>query len=173
MVWEVSVTPRPHFTRGKNTPSTHWIGGWVGPRACLDTEGKVKIIYVCQGSNPIVQSAVRHYTVWPTPYHFLFYYFFALSCDWLSLPVAKHTAKYIKYLGYSADYRPCWNAKSHSVNREIPCLLCNRRVHDRVHNSLPIVCILSQTNPVEFLTSCLLIILFNVHGIRLEEFTKP
>jgi hypothetical protein len=29
--------PRPgRFTSGK-APGTHWIGGWVGPRASLDT----------------------------------------------------------------------------------------------------------------------------------------
>jgi hypothetical protein len=25
-----------HFTLGETDPSTHWIGGWVGPRAGLD-----------------------------------------------------------------------------------------------------------------------------------------
>jgi hypothetical protein len=33
--WVVSVTPRPRFTAGERTPSTHWIGGWVGLRARL------------------------------------------------------------------------------------------------------------------------------------------
>jgi hypothetical protein len=32
----VSVTPRTRFTPGERTPGTHWIGGWVGPRAGLD-----------------------------------------------------------------------------------------------------------------------------------------
>jgi hypothetical protein len=27
--------PRTRFTPGERTPSTHWIGGWVGPRAGL------------------------------------------------------------------------------------------------------------------------------------------
>jgi hypothetical protein len=31
----VSFTPRPLYTRG-NSPGTHWIGGWVGPRTGLD-----------------------------------------------------------------------------------------------------------------------------------------
>jgi hypothetical protein len=34
----VSVTPRPRFTPGERTPGTHYTGGWVGPRAGLDTE---------------------------------------------------------------------------------------------------------------------------------------
>jgi hypothetical protein len=48
----VSVTPRPHFTPWKRTPGTHWIGGWVGPRAGLDAEARRKILCPCRGSNP-------------------------------------------------------------------------------------------------------------------------
>jgi hypothetical protein len=36
--WVVSVTPRLRFTPGERTPGTHWTGGWVDPRAGLDTE---------------------------------------------------------------------------------------------------------------------------------------
>jgi hypothetical protein len=32
--WSASRPDR--FTPGKRAPSTHWIGGWVGPRAGLD-----------------------------------------------------------------------------------------------------------------------------------------
>jgi hypothetical protein len=38
----VSVTPRPRFTPGERTPGTHCTGGWVGPRAGLDTEARGK-----------------------------------------------------------------------------------------------------------------------------------
>jgi hypothetical protein len=38
--WVVSITPRPRFTPGERTPGTHCTGGWVGPRAGLDTEEK-------------------------------------------------------------------------------------------------------------------------------------
>jgi hypothetical protein len=38
MGWVVSITPRPRFTPGERTPGTHCTGGWVGPRAGLDTE---------------------------------------------------------------------------------------------------------------------------------------
>jgi hypothetical protein len=31
----VSFMPRPLYPRGKS-PGTHWIGGWVDPRAGLD-----------------------------------------------------------------------------------------------------------------------------------------
>ena len=39
---EVSVTPRPLFTTGKD-PGTHCTGGWVGPRAGLDRCGKSRL----------------------------------------------------------------------------------------------------------------------------------
>jgi hypothetical protein len=32
--WSASRTGR--FTPGERAPGTHWIGGWVGHRACLD-----------------------------------------------------------------------------------------------------------------------------------------
>jgi hypothetical protein len=48
----VSVTPRPLFTPGEGTPGTHWIGGWVGPRAGLDANARGKILCPCRGSYP-------------------------------------------------------------------------------------------------------------------------
>jgi hypothetical protein len=41
--WVVSFTPRPLYPRGKSH-STHWIGGWVGPRAGLDDVEKRKFL---------------------------------------------------------------------------------------------------------------------------------
>jgi hypothetical protein len=38
----VSVTPQPSFSTGERTPGTHCTGGWVGPRAGLDTEARGK-----------------------------------------------------------------------------------------------------------------------------------
>jgi hypothetical protein len=61
----VSITPRPRFT-----PGTHCTGGWLGPRAGLDTEVRGKILCPCRGSNPdrtVVQPVVRHYTYWANP----------------------------------------------------------------------------------------------------------
>jgi len=37
-----SFTPR-RFTLRERAPGTHWIGGWVGPRAVLDAVVKRKI----------------------------------------------------------------------------------------------------------------------------------
>jgi hypothetical protein len=58
------------FTSGERNRGTHWTGGWVGPRAGLDTETRGKILCLCEGSNldhPVVKSVVRHYTDWATP----------------------------------------------------------------------------------------------------------
>jgi hypothetical protein len=48
----VSVTPRPRFIPGERTPSTHCTGGWVGPRAGLDTEARGKILSPLPGTEP-------------------------------------------------------------------------------------------------------------------------
>jgi hypothetical protein len=40
--WVVSVTPRPRFTPAERIPGTHCTGGWMGPRAGLDTEVRKK-----------------------------------------------------------------------------------------------------------------------------------
>jgi hypothetical protein len=40
--WSASRPGR--FTPGKNVPDTHWIGGWMGPRAGMDTVEKRKIL---------------------------------------------------------------------------------------------------------------------------------
>jgi hypothetical protein len=49
---QVLVAPRPRFyPRGKD-PGTHWTGGWVGPRAGLDTEVGGKILCPRRGSKP-------------------------------------------------------------------------------------------------------------------------
>jgi hypothetical protein len=66
----VSITPRPRFTPGERTPGIHCTGGWVGPRAGLDTEARGKILYPRRESNPdrpVVQPVVRHYTAWANP----------------------------------------------------------------------------------------------------------
>jgi hypothetical protein len=55
---------------GERIPGIHCTGGWVGPRAGLDTEARGKILCPCWVSNPdcpVVQFLVRHYTDWATP----------------------------------------------------------------------------------------------------------
>jgi hypothetical protein len=49
---------------GKEPLDTHWIRGWVGPRAVLDMVVKRKIPSPCWESNPrtpIVQLIAQHY----------------------------------------------------------------------------------------------------------------
>jgi hypothetical protein len=53
------------FTPRERAPGTHWIGGWVGPRAILDMVVKRKILCPCQELNPrtqIVQPVAQCYT---------------------------------------------------------------------------------------------------------------
>jgi hypothetical protein len=40
MGWVVNATPRPLYPQER--PGTHYIGGWVGPRAGLDGCGKYR-----------------------------------------------------------------------------------------------------------------------------------
>jgi hypothetical protein len=50
---------------GKVPPGTHWIGGWVGPRAVLDAVVKRKIPSPSRESNPtipIVQPVAQRYS---------------------------------------------------------------------------------------------------------------
>jgi hypothetical protein len=53
------ITPR------ERAPGTHWIGGWVGPRAVLDAVVKTKIPSPRRESSPrtpIVQPVAQRYT---------------------------------------------------------------------------------------------------------------
>jgi hypothetical protein len=49
--WSAS-RPGRAFNPRERTPGTHWTGGWVGPRAGLDTESRGKILCPRRGSNP-------------------------------------------------------------------------------------------------------------------------
>jgi hypothetical protein len=63
--WSASRPGR--FTPRERALGTHWIGGWVGPRAVLDAVVKRKIPSPCRESNPrtpIVQPVAQRYTDW-------------------------------------------------------------------------------------------------------------
>jgi hypothetical protein len=63
--WSASRLGR--FIPRKRAPGTHWIGGWVGPRAVLDAVVNRKIPSPSRKSNPrtpIVQPVAQHYTDW-------------------------------------------------------------------------------------------------------------
>jgi hypothetical protein len=54
----------------ERSPGTHWIGGWVGLRADVDTEARGKFFRFCRGSNldrAVVLSVVRHYILTELP----------------------------------------------------------------------------------------------------------
>jgi hypothetical protein len=51
--WSASRLGR--FTPRERSPSTHWIGGWVGSRAVLDVVVKRKIPSHCWESNSSTQ----------------------------------------------------------------------------------------------------------------------
>jgi hypothetical protein len=61
--WSASRVGR--FTLRERAAGTHWIGGWVGPRAFLDAVVKRIIPSPSRESNsrtPIVQPVAKRYT---------------------------------------------------------------------------------------------------------------
>jgi hypothetical protein len=50
-VWSAS-RPTRTLPPGESTPGTHCTGGWVGPRAGLDTEATGKILLPLSGIEP-------------------------------------------------------------------------------------------------------------------------
>jgi hypothetical protein len=61
--WSASRPGR--FTPRERAPGTHWIGGWVGPRAVLDAVVKRKIPSPNRESNPrtpVIQPVAQRYT---------------------------------------------------------------------------------------------------------------
>jgi hypothetical protein len=63
--WSASRPGR--FNPRERARGTHWIGGWVGPRAVLDAVVKRKITSPRRESNPrtpIVQPIAQRYTDW-------------------------------------------------------------------------------------------------------------
>jgi hypothetical protein len=78
--------PWPCLTPGERTPSIHWIGGWVGLTAGLDTEATWKYLCLCQRLNPscpVVKSVIGYYTDWatPAPTVQMFLFILILKCE--------------------------------------------------------------------------------------------
>jgi hypothetical protein len=68
---ELSASCPCRFTPGKRGPGTHWIGGWVDPRAGLDGVEKFKFLTL-QGLELrplVIQPAASRYTDYATAAH--------------------------------------------------------------------------------------------------------
>jgi hypothetical protein len=66
---------------------------------------------------------------------------------------------------YSMEQSPSWEAKTSWATQKIPRILCNPKVHNRIHKSSPPVPILSQIDPVHALPSNLSQVHFNITPI--------
>ena len=62
----VNARPQPLYPPPQERPSTHCIGGWVGPRASLDGCGQSRPAEIQTWTARPVAS---HYTVWAIPAH--------------------------------------------------------------------------------------------------------
>jgi hypothetical protein len=101
--WVVSVTPRPRFT-----PGTHCTGGWVGPRASLDTEVREKVLCPCRGLNldrPVVQPIARHCTDWATRLHLISRHRSGIRLEGLR-KTAKNISQDSRSLGWDLNLGP-------------------------------------------------------------------
>jgi len=75
-----------------STPGTHWIGGWVGPRAGLNAVVKIKIQNPSRESNPRLSSPYSS-AMGLTKYH-------AVTC-----PLTKHRSTE-SYGGVEVQFLP-------------------------------------------------------------------
>jgi hypothetical protein len=139
----VSFTPRPLYSQG-TAPGTHWIGGWVSPRAGLDAVVKEKFPVLAEirtSDHPTRSPALYH---WNNPAQSLLQ-----SSDLWGIRRRERNI-------LSSE------ANSHSASQEIPHLLWYPNVRYRVHKSLPLIPILSQMHSVHTLPPCFPKIHFNI-----------
>jgi hypothetical protein len=64
---ECSASQSCRFTPTETAPGTHWIGGWVGPRAGLDDVEKILDPTGTRTPTPAVQRAASRYTNYAIP----------------------------------------------------------------------------------------------------------
>jgi hypothetical protein len=66
--WVDGFTPQPFYSQG-TAPCTHWIGGWVGPRAGLDAVVKRKIPARIRTPDHLALSLAPYHRAIPTPHN--------------------------------------------------------------------------------------------------------
>jgi hypothetical protein len=100
-MWVVSFTPRPLYLR-KRAPGTHWIGGWVSPRAGLDDVEKRNFLpHRDSNSDPsVVQPVASRYIDYAVPDK---WYDASLMMNWKEFRRMRSWPKGVREMNISKD----------------------------------------------------------------------